>query len=42
MTFVPTVVINGSQDHQKNLLKNLSKGVCDAFNGSEKPSACDV
>ena len=41
VTFIPTVVLDGSQDNQKGLLKNLLKFVCKAYEGADKPKHCD-
>lgn len=42
VSFIPTVLLNGSQDRQKELLKKLQREICMAFKGSEKPKACDA
>ena len=41
VNFIPTVVVDGSQDNQKGLLKNLLKFVCKAYEGPDKPKHCD-
>ena len=42
VSFIPTVLLNGSQDRQKELLKKLQREICMAFKGGEKPKACDA
>lgn len=39
VTFIPTIVLNGSQDNQKMILKNLLKEVCRKYQGV-KPKDC--
>ncbi|XP_059099154.1 gamma-interferon-inducible lysosomal thiol reductase-like isoform X1 [Tigriopus californicus] len=39
VSFIPTIVLNGSQDNQKMMLKNLLKEVCRKYQGV-KPKEC--
>jgi hypothetical protein len=39
MTFVPTVIVDGSQDNQSLMLKNLDQVICKAYKGP-KPDVC--
>ncbi len=40
VSFIPTVQVDGSQDGQNLMLKNLVKVVCNAYKGEDKPQAC--
>lgn len=45
ITFIPTVQINGSQDNQKLMLKNLSKAICELYkqkDNSPDTTICDI
>ena len=39
VTFIPTAQLNGSQNDQKLMLKDLKKAVCNAFEG-KTPDTC--
>ena len=39
VTFIPTVQLNGSQEKQNILLKDLTRAVCDSFE-EPKPETC--
>ena len=39
VTFIPTCQINGSQDGQKLMLKDLKRAICNVFEG-KTPEAC--
>ena len=39
VTFIPTVQLNGSQEKQNILLKDLTRAVCDSFE-EPKPEIC--
>lgn len=38
VTFIPTVVLDKNQGHQKDILKNLLKEVCSKYAGDKPPS----
>lgn len=41
LTFVPTITLDGSQDNQSSILRNLLSEVCNKF-GDPKPEQCTV
>ena len=40
VSFIPTIQMNGSQQQQNILLKDLTKAVCESFDIEAKPDAC--
>lgn len=42
MTFIPTVQIDGSQNQQSLILRDLHQVVCKAYKGPQKPESCDM